>query len=331
VSYFGEHGVVHSAEQYISELETPKEVLQNRKFQFQEKVKHEKLNEKKPKTQRKKVDVPANQSVGAVNQKKEQQLQLQQEEAECKQLRADEWESCLQEFIKNTEQMELKFSNSLSAYDRRLIHEAASNLNLLHISVGEGNDRYIVVRKAPVVGPSVGKINPVHAPDNNMKVKVIESNDSSMQHVVCMAKHAVKPSVKISAPKADELSDTKKTECRKGDKVHNKPRKKQEPEDFDSVIAEFQEKDKRCSWTKCRIAVDLVALTCVHCKQRFCLSHGLPEIHGCGEAACKAAKHEFRHPKPAKPDHLKRSAVSKKLEKKLTRMAEERKPNRKGT
>jgi predicted nucleic acid binding AN1-type Zn finger protein len=164
-----------------------------------------------------------------------------------------------------------------------------------------------------------------------VEVKVMESNDNSIQHVMCMEKHAVKPSTKVSAPKADERSDTKKTECRKGDKVRNKPRKKQESEDFDSVIAEFQEKDKRCSWTNCRIAVDLVGLTCVHCKQRFCISHGLPEMHGCGVAACKAAKHEFHHPKPAKPDLLKRSAMSKKLEKKLTKMAEERKPHKKGT
>jgi len=337
MSYIGQHGVVHSAEQYILELETPKEVLQNRKFQFQEKVKHEILTEKKPKRQRKKIDIPANESVDAASQKKgqqqqQQQQQLQQEHAECEQARADDCESRLQEFMKNHEQMELKFSKSLSAYDRRLIHEAASKLNLLHISVGEGNDRYIVVRKAPVTRPSDGNINSIHRPDDNMKVKVMELNDTSIQHVMCMEKHAVKkPSAQVSAPKADELNHTKKIECRKGDKVRNKPRKQQEPEDFDSVIAEFQEKDKRCSWTNCRIAVDLVGLTCVHCKQRFCISHGLPEMHGCGVAACKAAKHELRHPRPAKPDLLKRSAMGKKLEKKLTKMAEERKPHKKGT
>ena len=332
MSYMGQYGIVHSAEQYISELEMPKEVLQNQKFHFQGKLKHEMLNEKKPKRQRKKINIPANQSVDATHQKKgQQQLQLQQEQAEYEQVRANDCESCLQEFMKNTEQMELKFSKSLSAYDRRLIHEEASKLNLLHISVGEGSDRYIVVRKAPVARPSVDNMNSVHRPDDDMKVKVMESNDSSIQHVMCMAKHAVKPSAKVPAPKADELSDTKKIECRKSDKVHNKQKKKQELEDFDSVIAEFQEKDKRCSWTNCRIAVDLVGLTCVHCKQRFCINHGLPEMHGCGVAACKAAKHEYRHPKPPKLDLLKRSAVSKKLEKKLTQMAEERKPHKKGT
>jgi ATP-dependent RNA/DNA helicase IGHMBP2 len=319
ISYIGQHGVVQSAEQYISELETPKEVLQNRKFHFQGKVKNEMSSEKKPKRHRKKiVDVPVNQCVDDTNGKEGQQ------QGECEQVRGGYYKSCLQEFLKNTEQTELKFPKSLSAYDRRLIHEAASELNLLHISAGEGNDRYIVVRKAP----SVGSINSVHRPDDNMKIKVIESKDSCIQHVKYTAKRDVKPLVAL---KPDKCSDAKKTECNKGDKVHNKPRKKQEPEDFDSVIAEFQEKDKRCPWTNCRIAVDLVGLTCVHCKQRFCISHGLPEVHGCGVAASKAAKHEFRYPKPAKPDRLKRSAMSKKLEKKLTQMAEERKPHKKGT
>jgi hypothetical protein len=54
-------------------------------------------------------------------------------------------------------------------------------------------------------------------------------------------------------------------------------------------------------------------------------------VHGCGEAARKTAKHEFRHPKPIKPDPVKRSAMSKKLEKKLTQMAEERKRQKKET
>jgi hypothetical protein len=54
-------------------------------------------------------------------------------------------------------------------------------------------------------------------------------------------------------------------------------------------------------------------------------------VHGCGETARKTAKHEFRHPKPAKPDPLQRSAMSKKLEKKLTQMAEERKRQKKET
>lgn len=320
INYIGEHGVVHSAGEYLSELETPKEVLQNPKFKSQRKVKNETVNEKKQKERKKKIaDVQEKQDVNISTQKKDIQ------QARDEQVKEDYYQSFLQEFVRNNEQMELKFPKSISAYDRKLIHEAASKLNLFHISVGEGSNRYIVVHKA------AGNMNIINEHNDNLKVKVNEPNDSCKEHVKCSSKHAVMSSAGQSAPEPNELRGMKETGCKKSEKQDKKSRKKQEREDFDSVIAEFQEMDKRCLWSGCRIATDLVGLTCAHCKQRFCISHGFPEVHGCGEAARKAAKHEFRHPKPVKPDPLKRSAMSKKLEKKLTQMAEGRKHQKKVT
>ncbi|PNF32400.1 DNA-binding protein SMUBP-2 [Cryptotermes secundus] len=326
IDYIEQHGVVHSAGQYLSELETPKEVLQNPKFQFQKKIKSEMGNDKKSKKAKKKiVDVQEKQAVNVDREKKDTQ------QAKNEQVKEDYYQSFLQEFVRNNEQMELKFPKSISAYDRKLIHEAASKLNLLHISVGEGNDRHIVVHKAVADRPSVGNVNITKKPNNNLKVKVKEPNDSSNEQVKCNVEHATRASAEESAPGPSELREMKKTECKKSEKVSKKSKKKQELEDFDSIIEEFKEMDKRCLWSSCRIATDLVGLTCAHCKQRFCISHGFPEVHGCGEAARKTAKHEFRHPKPTKPDPLKRSAVSKKLEKKLAQMAEERKRQKKET
>lgn len=326
ISYIGQHGVVHSAGQYLSELETPKEVLQNPKFQSQRKVKNGIVNEKKPKKTKKKIaDVQEKQGVNIDSEKKETQ------QAKNEQVNEGYYQSFLQEFVRNKEQMELKFPKSISAYDRKLIHEAASKLNLLHISVGDGNDRYIVVHKALAARPSIGNISVTNKPNSNLKVKVKDPNDSCKECVKCNAEHAIRSSAEQSAPRPNELREIKKTECKKSEKVGKKSRKKQGLEDFDSVIAEFKEMDKRCSWSSCRIATDLVGLTCAHCKQRFCISHGFPEVHGCGEAARKTAKHEFRHPKPIKLDPLKKSAMSKKLEKKLTQMAEERKRQKKET
>lgn len=324
INYIGHHGVVHSAEQYLPDLETPKEVLQNQKLQSHKKVKNEKVAEMKPKRQKKKsIQVQEKLAVNITSQKKENQ------QAKGEQVKEDYYQTFLQEFVNKSEQVELKFPKSISAYDRRLIHEAASKLNLLHTSVGEGNDRYIVVHKAPAARRLIGSMNTVDNSNDILKVKIEEPNYFSSQHVKCKVKHTINPSANQSAPKPDEHSDIKKSEYKKGEKISKKSRKKQEPEDFDSVIAEFQEMDKRCSWSSCRIPTDLVGLTCTYCKQRFCISHGLPEIHGCGEAARKSAKHEFHHPKPVKPDLLKRSCLSKKLEKKLIQMAEERKSQKK--
>jgi ATP-dependent RNA/DNA helicase IGHMBP2 len=324
INYIGQHGVVHSAEQYLSDLEIPKEVLQNQKLQSHRKVKNEKGAEMKPKRQKKKrIQVQEKLAVNISSEKKENQ------QVRGEQVREDYYQTVLQEFINKSEQVELKFPKSISAYDRRLIHEVASKLNLLHISVGEGNDRYIVVHKAPAARHLIGNMNTVDKSSDILKVKIGESNFVPSQHVKSSAKHAINPSANQSAPKPDEHSDMKKSEYKKDVKASKKSRKRQEPEDFDSVIAEFQEMDKRCAWGSCRIPTDLVGLNCVYCRQRYCVSHGLPEVHGCGEAACKSAKHELRHPKPVKLDHLKRSSLSKKLEKKLIHMAEERKSQKK--
>ncbi|XP_021935214.1 DNA-binding protein SMUBP-2-like [Zootermopsis nevadensis] len=323
ISYIGQHGVVHSAEQYLSDMETPKEVLQNLKLQSHRKVKNEKGAQMKPKRQKKKsIEAQEKLDVNIASEMENQQ-------AEGEQVTEDYYQSFLQEFVNKSEQMELKFPKSLSAYDRRLIHEAASKLNLLHTSVGKGNDRYIVVNKVSAARRFNGNMNTLDKSNDILEDKIGESNYFSSQHVKCTAKQVINPLANLSTPKPYGHSDMKKSEYKKGEKAIKKSRKRQEPEDFDSVIAEFQEMDKRCSWSSCRIPTDLVGLSCTYCKQRFCISHGLPEVHGCGEAARKSAKHEFHHPKPVKPDLLKRSSLSKKLEKKLTQMAEERKSQKK--
>lgn len=44
---------------------------------------------------------------------------------------------------------ELSLDSSLSAFERRLVHIRADELNLDHDSVGSGSDRHIVLRKRP--------------------------------------------------------------------------------------------------------------------------------------------------------------------------------------
>ena len=67
---------------------------------------------------------------------------------------------------------------------------------------------------------------------------------------------------------------------------------------------------------------------------RFCIGHGLPEAHGCGEAARKAARQQLARDgqlypgsgRPNfKPDPTRKAALQKKLDKKLGEMQENRK------
>uniref|UniRef100_A0A7S4N7Q0 AN1-type domain-containing protein n=2 Tax=Guillardia theta TaxID=55529 RepID=A0A7S4N7Q0_GUITH len=36
--------------------------------------------------------------------------------------------------------------------------------------------------------------------------------------------------------------------------------------------------------------INLIGSNCRHCKLRFCVGHGMPELHGCGKAAKEEAR-----------------------------------------
>ena len=67
---------------------------------------------------------------------------------------------------------------------------------------------------------------------------------------------------------------------------------------------------------------------------RFCYSHGMPEIHGCGSAAKSAARQQIARDgklysgsgRPNMlPDPTRKAQLQRKLDKKLTEMTDQRK------
>lgn len=55
-----------------------------------------------------------------------------------------------------------------------------------------------------------------------------------------------------------------------------------------------------CHPAGCRTKVSLIYQECKHCERRYCMRHGLPEVHGCGEAIRRAERAEFLRPVPLK-------------------------------
>lgn len=110
-------------------------------------------------------------------------------------------------------------------------------------------------------------------------------------------------------------------------KLKNKEKQLQEAtksEDLDTVLQNIQKIDNVCAFTKCKKRTADFSIDCKYCNRRFCTTHGLPEIHGCGEAVRKDEKSKFQHPitKLNKDDHEK---ASTKLTIKLKQMQLERK------
>lgn len=93
-----------------------------------------------------------------------------------------------------------------------------------------------------------------------------------------------------------------------------------EAEDDDSVLLEFRQLDRVCSYITCKTPLSLLGQQCQFCIRLFCLAHSMPEIHGCGDAVRRQARSASllsALPKPKKVDVAKRANLQKKLDQKI--------------
>jgi len=117
-----------------------------------------------------------------------------------------------------------------------------------------------------------------------------------------------------------------------------KKNKVAEEEDFDAMLESFQKKDKVCNYPKCKTLIATLGVDCKFCRVRFCLTHSMAEIHGCGDSAKSAARQQLRRDGQwvpgsgsinRKTDPDKRAQMLRKLDKKMGEMEEDRKPKKK--
>jgi len=82
----------------------------------------------------------------------------------------------------------------------------------------------------------------------------------------------------------------------KKNKKKKKPQQKENTggseEDFDNLCEQFQSLDKVCNFTRCKTLVSTLGVTCTFCRIRFCLTHSMAEVHGCGEDARSSARRQ---------------------------------------
>ncbi|XP_067633585.1 DNA-binding protein SMUBP-2 [Eurosta solidaginis] len=91
---------------------------------------------------------------------------------------------------------------------------------------------------------------------------------------------------------------------------------------LDDVLTAVKDVDNLCDHPRCKTNTKLMGQDCQLCNKRFCFKHGLPEVHGCGEAAKREERVKFLHPKSAKTVHAEADLAQarKKLEAKLKDM-----------
>lgn len=112
-------------------------------------------------------------------------------------------------------------------------------------------------------------------------------------------------------------------------KVKNKDQNLKEAtasDNLDTVLNNVKKLDNTCSFDKCKKRIVDFAIHCKFCNNRFCTTHGLPEIHGCGDAVRKEERKKFlQNPATSKLPEEKHNQASTKLTQKLKQMQSERK------
>ncbi|KAK0042710.1 DNA-binding protein SMUBP-2 [Biomphalaria pfeifferi] len=109
-----------------------------------------------------------------------------------------------------------------------------------------------------------------------------------------------------------------------------------DPNDFEGLIASITELDSKCAFRKCKTLTNTLGRNCEHCTRRFCLTHLMPEVHGCGDAAKEAARrvisregvlHSGSGVPNKKPNPARRAQLELKLEKKIGDLTNKRSKN----
>lgn len=121
---------------------------------------------------------------------------------------------------------------------------------------------------------------------------------------------------------------------KKIDKSKQKQRlERTEEDDFDTLIAMAKKSDNVCNFVKCKAKISALGQLCQFCNKRYCFSHHLPEVHGCGDMARANARRVTRKEgvvnpgsgkKERKVDPALKASLERKMGAKLGEMGQKR-------
>ncbi|NWU23729.1 SMBP2 protein, partial [Dyaphorophyia castanea] len=239
----------------------------------------------------------------------------------------------------------LDFPASLNSHERMLVHVLAEEYGLQHLSSGEGRDRYISVRKRlpqqPPL-PSEPLPEPQHPVGNTRDPAEPEERSEGLGKVDLKSLHLER--VQRERARREEAA-RKGQEPGRGSRKKDKSEAKGKPavgsaagEDFDALISAAIEADRTCGFPRCKASVTTLGQLCLHCQRLFCLSHHIPEAHGCGDKAKAHARQRISRegllypgsgPKDTALDPAKRAHLQRRLDKKLSELTSQRKGKKK--
>ncbi|NWW44913.1 SMBP2 protein, partial [Pedionomus torquatus] len=281
---------------------------------------------------------------------------------------AERFRAMLVAFLESSE-TQLDFPPSLSSHDRLLVHQMSEEYGLQHLSSGEGRGRYISVRKKEPPQPSLPKkelpqpLLPEKEPHPSGQLPLPQhpsgetpvptepgghSEGSGRVDLKTLHLERVQREKALreeAGRKAQDPSASLQGSSRKKDKseAKGKPAVKSRAgsvaeEDIDALISAAVKADSTCGFPRCKASVTALGQLCHLCNRRFCLSHHVPEVHGCGERARAQARQRISregllHPgsgaKDTSLDPARRAQLQRRLDKKLSELTGQRKGRKK--
>ncbi|XP_045342158.1 DNA-binding protein SMUBP-2 isoform X2 [Leopardus geoffroyi] len=258
--------------------------------------------------------------------------------------RADRFRAEIAEFVASGN-TRLEFPASLNSHDRMWIHQIAEEHGLRHDSTGEGKKRFITVSKRappaplpPAGGPTAPGPTEAEPPPGEQSAR--DPLDLKALHLERLQREKsrrepqAEQGQQASRSGPRKLPEKKKKKEAKGHVAIDLPGE----EDFDALVSAAVKADNTCGLAKCTASVATLGQLCLHCGRRFCLSHHLPEIHGCGERARAHARQRISREgvlyagsgtKDRSLDPAKRAQLQRRLDKKLDELTSQRKSKRK--
>ncbi|XP_055987761.1 DNA-binding protein SMUBP-2 [Sorex fumeus] len=240
-----------------------------------------------------------------------------------------------------SEQTQLPFPATLSPLDRLRVHQLAEELGLRHDSSGEGAQRFITVSKRATTGPATA-----------IPTSPTPPSPAEAESPGAGARGPGPAPLDLKALHQERLQRARGRQelpAREGARKAPQKSKKKEPkgpvapelpsgDDFDALISAAVKADSTCGMPSCTASVVTLGQLCVHCSRRYCLSHHLPEVHGCGERARAHARQRISRegvlypgsgPRERGLDAAKRAQLQRKLDRRLDELSSQRQSRRK--
>ncbi|KAL4613212.1 DNA-binding protein SMUBP-2 isoform X1 [Arapaima gigas] len=359
VDYMTEHGEVRTAFEYLEDP-VPQNYShdQGSKQTRGQRVLTGKTKERHPKGKKTKYKSSPERSTFTVDKSLSHQLRndrpLVSTRSEAKS-HIEELREQLIQFLKDSNRAQLDFPTSLSSHDRLLVHQISEELGLKHESTGEGRERHITVSKATaklepeeeqeeqehgIQQPAEFSYSEQASADHNKQPQggTLRTGQEDLKalHLKCTWHEKARREEMAKQWKVLE-ADTKCQTSKKSKRTAKGCVEKANPasdDDFDALISAAVKADSVCAFVKCKVSVLTLGQLCPFCSKHYCLSHHIPEVHGCGDKAKSQARRRISKEgvlyagssqKDRAMDPNKKAHLQRKLESKLKDLASQRK------